>query len=153
MLSAYRNIPIHPDERHLLGMFWRDNFYVDLTLPFGFRSAPFIFDSVVSMVGWILRTNYHIRLLFHYLDDFHQFGLPLYPGKCKGPSSTLVFLGIELDSVAQIARLPPHKFAATIDLSIVRETVVYREVVGIAHWFPSARLQEYPPMDRRSCIE
>ena len=119
-------------------MFWRDNFYVDLTLPFGLRSAPFIFDSVASMVEWILRTNYHIRFLFHYLDDFltlapanssecatnvtiarsvfHQLGLPLHPGKCEGPSSTLVFLGIELDSVAQVARLPPHKFAATIDL-------------------------------------
>ena len=72
---------------------------------------------------------------------FHQLGLPLHPGECEGPSSTLVFLGIELDSVAQIACLPPHKFAATIDLSIVRETVVYREVVGIAHWFPSGRLQ------------
>ena len=90
------------------------------------------------MVEWILRTNCHIRFLFHYLDDFltlapanssecatnvtiarsvfHQLGLPLHPGKCKGPSSTLVFLGIELDSVAQVARLPPHKFAATIDL-------------------------------------
>ena len=88
VLSAYRNISIHPDDRQLLGMFWRDNFYVDLTLPFGLRSAPFIFDSVASMVEWILRTNYHIRFLFHYLDD------PLHPGKCKGSSSTLVFLGI-----------------------------------------------------------
>ena len=42
VLAAYRNIPIHPDDRHLLGMFWRDNFYVDLTLPFGLRSALFI---------------------------------------------------------------------------------------------------------------
>ena len=56
-----------------------------------------------------------------------------------------MFLGIELDSVAQIARLPPHKFAATIDLGIVGETVVYPEVVGIAYWFLPARLQDYPP--------
>ena len=58
VLSAYRNISIHPDDRQLLAMFWRDNFYVDLTLPFGLRSAPFIFDSVASMVEWILRTNW-----------------------------------------------------------------------------------------------
>ena len=132
VLSAYRNIPIHPDDRHLLGMFWRDNFYVDLTLPFSLRSTPFILYSVASMIEWILRTNYHIRFLFHYLHDFltlasanssecatnvtiarsvfHQLGVPLHPDKCKGPSSTLVFLGIELDPVAQIARLPPQKF-------------------------------------------
>lgn len=36
-------------------------------------------------------------------------GLPLHPLKCVGPSSVMVVLGIELDSVAQIARLPTDK--------------------------------------------
>ena len=52
--SAYRNIPVHPDDRFLLGMRWRGQFYVDLSLPFGLRSAPFIFNSVADMVEWIL---------------------------------------------------------------------------------------------------
>ena len=43
---AYRNIPIHESERYLLGMRWRDQYFVDLTLPFGLRSAPYILDSV-----------------------------------------------------------------------------------------------------------
>ena len=38
--AAYRNIPIHPDDRFLLGMKWRDKFFVDLVLSFGLRSAP-----------------------------------------------------------------------------------------------------------------
>ena len=42
--AAYRNVPIHPHDRFLLGMTWRDKFYVDLVLPFGLRSASFIFD-------------------------------------------------------------------------------------------------------------
>lgn len=110
---AYRNIPIHPSERYLLGMRWRDQFFVDLTLPFGLRSAPFIFDSVAAMVEWILRHNYRIRFLLHYLDDFltlapgdsvecavnvatarsvfGRLGLPLHPGKCEGPTTCLFF--------------------------------------------------------------
>jgi hypothetical protein len=68
--AAYRNIPINVSDRHMLGMYWRDSFYVDLVLPFGLRSSPFIFDSVPSVVHWILSNNYHVHPLFHYLDDF-----------------------------------------------------------------------------------
>ena len=67
---VYRNVPIHPDDRFLLGMKWRDLFYVDLVLPFGSRSSPFIFNSVAEAVEWILANNYAICPLFHYLEDF-----------------------------------------------------------------------------------
>ena len=40
--SAYRNVLIHPSDRYLLGTKWRNHYYIDLTLPFGLFSAPFI---------------------------------------------------------------------------------------------------------------
>ena len=43
-------------------------------------------------------------------------GLPLHPSKCIGPSTHLVVLGIELDSVAQVARLPMDKLRALQEL-------------------------------------
>ena len=43
-------------------------------------------------------------------------GLPLHPGKCEGAATVLVVLGIELDSVSQIARLPSEKLSALQDL-------------------------------------
>ena len=52
--SAYRNVPVHPSDRYLLGMKWRNQYYVDLALPFGLRSAPFIFNAIADMVEWIL---------------------------------------------------------------------------------------------------
>jgi len=48
--AAYRNVPVHPSDRYLLGMKWRNSYYVDLTLPFGLRSAPFIFNAIADMV-------------------------------------------------------------------------------------------------------
>ena len=108
-----------------------------LALPFELRSAPFIFNSVAEMVEWILLNSYNVCDL-HYLDDFFtagpcdsnlcaqnlatsravcdSLGLPLHPDKCIGPSSCLVVFGIELDSVAQVARLPAEKLHALQEL-------------------------------------
>ena len=83
------------------------------------------------MLAWILQNNYAIRKLLHYLDDSFttaspdteecannlsaiklvcsQLGIPLAPKKCDGPTTCLVYLGIELDSMQQCARLPTDK--------------------------------------------
>ena len=46
--EAYRLIPIHAEERQLLGMSWEGRLFVDLTLPFGLRSAPKVFSAVAD---------------------------------------------------------------------------------------------------------
>ena len=38
--NAYRIVPVHTEDRQLLGMKWRGAFYVDMALPIGIRSAP-----------------------------------------------------------------------------------------------------------------
>ena len=53
--SAYRNIPIHPDDRWLLGMKWENSIFLDTALPFGLRSAPKIFTAVADAAQWILQ--------------------------------------------------------------------------------------------------
>ena len=136
--AAYRNVPAHPSHRILLGMKWHNQFYVDLVLPFGLRSAPFIFNSIADMVEWILVNSYQIPDLLHYLDDFitggppqslqcvhnlatamqvcQRLGPPFHPAKCVGPSTVLVVLGIELDSFNQVARLAQEKLLALKNL-------------------------------------
>ena len=42
---AYRNIPLHPNDRILFAMRWKEKLYVDTVLPFGLCSAPKIFFS------------------------------------------------------------------------------------------------------------
>ena len=133
-----RNVAVHPEDRYLLGMKWQGQFFMDLALPFGLRSAPFIFNSIADMVEWIIINRYNVADLMHYLDDFltagpahsnqcaynlqtalaicRSLGLPLHPGKCMGPSTCLTVLGIELDSVQQVAHLPAEKLAALKNL-------------------------------------
>ena len=52
--SAYRNIPIHPDNRWLLGMKWENSMFTDTALPFGLRSVPKIFTAVADAAESIL---------------------------------------------------------------------------------------------------
>ena len=52
--SAYCIIPVHPEDRWLLGMVWEGALYTDTVLPFGLRSAPKIFNAVADAVGWIV---------------------------------------------------------------------------------------------------
>ena len=46
--SAYRIIPIHPEDRWLLGTQWQGRVFVDACLPFGLQSAPIIFTAVAD---------------------------------------------------------------------------------------------------------
>ena len=102
------------------------------------------------MVEWILVNFYQIPDLFHYLDDFitagtpqslqctqnlatamqvfQRLGLPLHPGKCVGPSTVLVVLGIELDYFNQVANLLQEKLLALQNL--------------IGSWLPSEMVQQ-----------
>ena len=128
--QAYRMVPVHPDDRRLLGMNWDGKVYVDKTLPFGLRSAPLLFSALADALLWIM-VQYGVTYADHYIDDFITLGkagtrecesnlhlmlqactdthTPVEPDKTEGPSSTLVFLGIEIDSIAMELRLPKDK--------------------------------------------
>ena len=137
--DAYRNIPVHPEDRWLLGMSWRGGVFVDTVLPFGLRSAPKVFNAVADAMEWIVRKN-GIREICHYLDDFLVFGspesnecaqnlsaliswakwlgFPLALEKVEGPSTTLTFLRIEFDTEALVLRLPKGKLVALRNLIV-----------------------------------
>ena len=66
--STYRIIPVHPDDRPLLGMHWGDHLYVDTALPFGLRSAAKLFNAVADALEWIAK-HMGIEFLWHYLDN------------------------------------------------------------------------------------
>ena len=128
--KAYRIVPIRPEDRYLLGMKWRNKYFVDLALPFGLRSAPGIFNILADPFEWILQHN-DVADILHYLDDYftlgpagtptcsksvnaiqqasRDLGLPLAPDKCEDPTTCLIFLGFELNSVSMTARLPTEK--------------------------------------------
>lgn len=131
--SAFRMIPVRAQDWELLGIHWRGQYFVDTCLPFGLRSAPYLFNKYAAALKWILNNNYHIPRLIHYLDDYliigppdhiscsahlrtfldvcERLGIPVATDKVEGPTTSLTFLGLELDTVTQELRLPTHKLA------------------------------------------
>ena len=74
--AAYRIFPIHPEDRFLFGMKWRNKIFIDLCLAFGLRSACKILNNFANMLAWILKFWGSILFLIHYLDDFFPRGSP-----------------------------------------------------------------------------
>jgi hypothetical protein len=132
--SAFRLLPVRPAEWFMLGMMWLGMYFVDCHLPFGSRSSPFIFSVFSDLLAWILNTKDKLTNLTHYLDDFllasrgtlaeaHNelrtaintfklLNVPLAADKTVSPTTTLTYLGIEIDTVAMQIRLPAEKFNA-----------------------------------------
>ena len=70
VVIAHRNVAIHARGWPLQGMMWHDKYYVDMTLPFGLQSAPYIFTAIADAVQWMATHNHGVDFLQHYLDDF-----------------------------------------------------------------------------------
>ena len=51
--NAYCIMPVHTEDRQLLGMKWGGAFYVDMVLPFGVRSAPLLHLHMYSRVSGV----------------------------------------------------------------------------------------------------
>ena len=121
---------LYPHDWPLLGMQWRNQYFVDKCLPFGLRSSPYLFNLVADALQWC---HYGVADSFHYLDDFFfagpphsddcswaitslclQLGVPLKQEKLVLPSTSMTFLGILLDSASQIASIPQDKLEALL---------------------------------------
>ena len=134
--SAFRLFPVHPHDWELLGMFWNGSYYFDKVLPFGFRSAPIIFNQLSDAIECILQNNWAISFVCHILDDFliieppaltvpfnslcqaslssmilsfKNLNIPISAAKTEGPCKVIQFMGIILDSHTMEARLPEDK--------------------------------------------
>lgn len=68
--DAFRNIPVAPHQRWLLGSQWEDQFYQDTCLPFGLCTSPFLFNLFGEAFHWILISYLNWTESEHYLDDF-----------------------------------------------------------------------------------
>ena len=138
--SAYRNIPVHPDDRYLLGIQWQGKTFVDTCLPFGLRSAPKLFNAVADALEWIIVNEgggVQVEFVIHYLDDFlfggrpggrpgpevcgrvldlvlrlcQVVGFPVMQEKVLGPATVIDFLGFIIDTVSMEIRLPAEKLS------------------------------------------
>ena len=149
--DAFRHIPIATSDQWLLGFYCDGCYWMERYLPFGLRTAPFLFDLFAKALNWILIAVLRWTVILHYLDEFfailsptanastygQQFDelcaqLGLSVNHSKDITGTIAnFLGIEFDSSLIQARLPPDKLARarnTVKSLLNRTTVSHQEL-------------------------
>lgn len=129
--AAFRNIVIAPQDRWMMGFQWDGKFYKECCLPFGLRTAPFLFNLFAEALHWILESWLGWEYICHLLDDIihvipqaqyrqlrgkvqdfvyitNYLGIPRNDGKFALGQVVTVF-GYELDTRSFTIRLPPEK--------------------------------------------
>ena len=123
-----------------LGIKFQDQYFVDITLPFGSAISCAIFKEIVTLIHWIFKQKTAVRFV-HYLDDYlwvhkqfivcisachtvqavaEEVGLPLVPEKFVWPTQTLDFLGLTLDTIRMAVAIPQDKREAILkEINIV----------------------------------
>ncbi|XP_063060227.1 uncharacterized protein LOC134453282 [Engraulis encrasicolus] len=153
--DAFKTMPIHPADWPLFGVRWQSKFYFAVRLTFGCRSSPHIFNCLSEALCWILLNVYKVPFLLHLLDDFllvdfpsrsqtnvldtlkgvfNDLGVPLSAEKTVGPSTTVEFLGIILDTEKMQASLPLEKLErirTVIVTFLGSQSVSKREVLSL----------------------
>ena len=151
---AFRLPPVHPADRHLT-MEWKQSIYIDTCLPFGLRSAPKLFNILADLLYWVTMQQ-GVTFSMHYLDNFlmfgppyspvcqhtlntftqvcNQLGIPLATKILKGPSISLTFLGIILNTHCMEICLPKDKLECILQKlssSLHRKTATKRHILSL----------------------
>jgi hypothetical protein len=153
--SAFRIVPVHPKDYHLLGMKWRDKYLYDMVLPFGLSSSCKIFEAFSTALEWIISKRLKDTEVLHIIDDFlfiaktldlcqfslssfinlcDEIGIPLAPEKTVGPVVALPFAGIDLNTIEMAAYLPQDKIEKClniIDNFLTKSCVTLKEMQSL----------------------
>jgi hypothetical protein len=142
-------------------MYWEGQYYFHRTLPFGLRSACHLWERYATAMEWVLRTQFDVQHITHYVDDtflanhsmalcardlartkagMAALGAPDAADKTEGPATALTYLGIRIDSAAMSLSLDAVKLASIRELLNqwrARSTCSLRQLqslVGVLQW-------------------
>lgn len=128
--SAYRCIPVRPEDWPLMALQWQGKLYFDTVMQFGLASATAIFEWYSTAAEFIARKTLLIETLTHYVDDFllmhaskehcaqkldqllklfELLGLPVSAKKTELAAQAMVFLGILFNSITMTISLSEER--------------------------------------------
>lgn len=132
--SAFRLIPVAKNDFELLGFKFQGKYFFDKMMPFGASISCAIWEKFATALHWIIQSSSRNPHILHYLDDFlfagppnsnlclstlelfknicSHIGIPIALDKTTEPSTTIIFLGIEFDTIHMVMRLPQDKLVS-----------------------------------------
>ncbi|XP_062578413.1 uncharacterized protein LOC134240321 isoform X1 [Saccostrea cucullata] len=164
--SAFRLIPIYPGDFDLLGFSEDGLYYIDKCLPMGCAISCKIWETFATFLHWLPEFRTGLETLDHYLDDFifagkggtsecsrlmenfksvtTDIGVPLAEDKTAGPTTNITYLGLEIDTIEMVIRIPQPKVVMLTDMikdMLGKKKVTLRDLqslVGMLNFFGKA---------------
>ena len=132
---AFRQIKIDPRDIDLLGLKFQNQYFIDKSVPFGYRNGSQIFQRCTDAIRFTMQ-QHGFPHLFNYIDDLiytglpsninHSFqfllqllqelGLDISHKKLVSPSTSVVCLGIHMDTVNRTLSIPHEKLAEIVNI-------------------------------------
>lgn len=165
---AFRNLRVDPADVHNLGLRFDGKFFIDLSIPFGYKHGSVCCQRVTDAVREICRKNGY--WVWNYIDDFHlvessdkifkafefftnllkDLGLPINHDKTVQPCKALTCIGIRVDASLFTLSIDPQKLkeifqACRIFLSyttLTRQKLqsILGKLIYISKCVPAARI-------------
>ena len=129
--AAYRTMPVRPEDWHLQGIKWDNQYYIDLRMSFGCRSSVDQWLRFSDAMEWTMaRWGVHA---VHYVDDFifiaasreeceeqlrkframcKAWGVVLKEQEDCGPAQQLLALGVHYDLHTMTRKIAPKRVAS-----------------------------------------
>ena len=127
---AFRHLKIDPGDIDLLGL-KHESYFIDGTLPFGFRHGSVLFQRCSDAIRFIMSHTFGYANLYNYIDDLvytslpgeihrsyqtllallQELGLEVSQSKLIEPTSSAICLGIEINSVNRTLSIPNDKLS------------------------------------------
>ena len=134
LINAFRLLPVKTNDFPLLGFKFNNQCYIDKALPFSCAICCSHFEQVAAFLEFAVKRRMKSGELLHYLDDFlggdtsaceklmdifrtcmADLCVPLAEEKPEGPTEVLCFLGLELDSIHMVVRIPRDKIEELVE--------------------------------------
>jgi hypothetical protein len=134
--NCFLSFPLHPSMYKYFVFQFNSVYYQFVRLPFGLSTAPRICTLMLSVIEFVLTQQYQLSSV-RYLDDFlfvshsfhiasehlsiavsvfERFGLVVNKKKTEGPSQSIQFLGINLNSVSRTLSISSQRVDETNSL-------------------------------------
>lgn len=169
--SAFRLMPINPADFDLLGIYIDGRYYIDKCLPMGCSISCSLFEKFAKFLQYVVTEASGLNSLDHYLDDFmfigssgtqnclrlmntfqticNQLGVPIAENKTQGPTTVITFLGLTIDTILMMVRIPEdklEKLKSSLQYLLTRKKIFLKEfesLVGLLSFcsraIPSSR--------------
>ena len=131
---AFRQLKVDPGDIDLLG-FKQYSYFIDQSVPFGYRHGSIFFEKVTNSIRYIMRSH-GFPDLYNYVDDLiycgtpsnifqayemlsgllEQLGLQISLKKLVPPSTSATCLGILINTETRTMSVPPEKLEKIQDL-------------------------------------